>query len=89
LIAFGSDDKFRVDLTQPMLEYLRENRARNPAQVLLGVDIYPAGMLATRRIAGKLHDHNKSDKNRHQRGSPFSAPVFLHQDGFISVGNTR
>jgi len=81
-LPFGSDAKFGVDMTQPMLEYLRENRVltQSGGKYFWASDIYPAGEVSLRAASPENFTiHNRSDKNRIIGETDlFSAPVFLH-----------
>lgn len=89
-LPFGSDDKFGVDMTQPMLEYLRENRVltQSGSKYFWASDIYPAGDVSLRAASPENFTiHNTSDKNRIIGETDlFSAPVFLHQDAIYLHG---
>ncbi|HWO57153.1 MAG TPA: DEAD/DEAH box helicase [bacterium] len=89
-LPFGADAKFGVDMTQPMLEYLRENRVltQSGGRYFWASDIYPAGEVSLRAASPENFTiHNRSDKNRIIGETDlFSAPVFLHPDAIYLHG---
>jgi DEAD/DEAH box helicase domain-containing protein len=89
-LPFDSEEKFGVDMTLPMLEYLEENRVltRSAGRFFWASEVYPAGEVSLRSASPEnFVIHNRSDDNKALgEVDYFSASEFLHPEAIYLHG---
>ncbi|HEX9750453.1 MAG TPA: DEAD/DEAH box helicase [candidate division Zixibacteria bacterium] len=89
-LPFSEDDKFGVDHTLPMLQYLEQNRVltRSAGRFFWASEVYPAAEVSLRSASPEnFVIHNSSDGNKIiGEVDYFSAPVFLHPEAIYLHG---